>query len=121
MPSSCALLGEFAIGARAALLWQHNANAKCYRGHACTRSMPSCFLCVCLSTKSTNVGSSYLVEEFSEGDEIWQLDRPRFTNLVVTYSQGRNHWGVGGSGPPPKKKNWTDHPNFLMNSVITVT
>ena len=26
MPSSCALLGRFAIGARVALLWQHNAN-----------------------------------------------------------------------------------------------
>jgi len=27
MPSNCALLGRFAIGARVALLWQHNANA----------------------------------------------------------------------------------------------
>ena len=26
MPPSCALLGEFAIGARVELLWQHNAN-----------------------------------------------------------------------------------------------
>jgi len=26
-----------------------------------------------------------------------------------------------GGAPPPKKKNWTDHPNFLMKSVITVT
>jgi len=26
---SCALLGGFAIDARDALLWQHNANAKC--------------------------------------------------------------------------------------------
>jgi len=26
---SCALLGGFAIGAGVALLWQHNANAKC--------------------------------------------------------------------------------------------
>ena len=26
---SDALLGEFAIGARVALLWQHNVNAKC--------------------------------------------------------------------------------------------
>jgi len=25
----CALLGEFAIGERVALLWQHNAKAKC--------------------------------------------------------------------------------------------
>jgi len=29
-PYSYALLGGFAIGARVALLWQHNANAKCY-------------------------------------------------------------------------------------------
>ena len=28
-PPSCALLGGFAIGAWVALLWQHNANAKC--------------------------------------------------------------------------------------------
>jgi len=27
MPSSCALLGRFAIGARIALLWQHYGNA----------------------------------------------------------------------------------------------
>jgi len=26
MPPSCAMLGGFAIGARVALLWQHNAN-----------------------------------------------------------------------------------------------
>jgi len=33
MPPSCALLGGFAIGARVALLWQHNANPsyKCER------------------------------------------------------------------------------------------
>jgi len=41
MPPSCAVLGGFAIGARVALLWQHNANAKCLRVHACTRSMPT--------------------------------------------------------------------------------
>jgi len=43
MPPSWALLGGVAIGARVALLWQHNANAKCYRvpAHACTRSMSS--------------------------------------------------------------------------------
>jgi len=28
MPPSYALLGGFAIGARIAMLWQHNANAK---------------------------------------------------------------------------------------------
>ena len=42
---TCALLGGFAIGARVALLWQHNANAKCKRLHACTHSMPSYFIC----------------------------------------------------------------------------
>jgi len=31
MPLSCALLGGFAIGARVALLGQHNANAKYQR------------------------------------------------------------------------------------------
>ena len=48
MSPSCALLGGFAIGARVALLWQRNANAKRYRVHACTRSMPSycCWLSV---------------------------------------------------------------------------
>jgi len=40
MPPSCALFGGFAIGARVALLRQHNANAKCQRVHACTRYMP---------------------------------------------------------------------------------
>ena len=43
MPRSCALLllllGGFVIRARVALLWQHNANAKCQRVRACTRSM----------------------------------------------------------------------------------
>ena len=38
---NCALLGGFAIGARVALLWQHNPNAKLLRVHACTRSVPS--------------------------------------------------------------------------------
>jgi len=36
-------------------------------------------MCVCLSvtpsTKSTNFGSRYLIHEFSERDEIWQLYR----------------------------------------------
>jgi len=29
VPSSCAVLGGFAIGAWVSLLWQHGANAKC--------------------------------------------------------------------------------------------
>jgi len=41
---------------------------------------------------------------------------------IIDGQQGRNHWGFGGFGTPPqKKKNWTDYPNFLMKSVITVT
>jgi len=35
MPPSCALLGGFAIGARVALQWQHNAN----RSYKCEREM----------------------------------------------------------------------------------
>jgi len=35
MPPSCALLGGFAVGARVALLWQHNANPSYYK-LACT-------------------------------------------------------------------------------------
>jgi len=31
VPSSCALLSRFAIGARVSLLWKHSANAKCQR------------------------------------------------------------------------------------------
>ena len=31
VPSSCALLGGFAIGAQVLLLWQHNTEAKCQR------------------------------------------------------------------------------------------
>jgi len=37
---TCAVLGEFAISARIVLLWQHSANVKCQRVHACTRCMP---------------------------------------------------------------------------------
>ena len=31
MPPSCALLGGFTIGARIALLWQHNVNRSYYK------------------------------------------------------------------------------------------
>ena len=39
MPSSCALSGRLAIGARASLLWQHSAERE-MSASACTRSMP---------------------------------------------------------------------------------
>jgi len=39
VPSSCALLGRFAIGARVSLLWQHSAERE-MSASACTRSMP---------------------------------------------------------------------------------
>jgi len=68
---------------------RHNANAKCKRVHACTRSMPG-------------YHHYHHYHQYSQG-------------------QGRNHWGVRGSGPPPPPKNWKDHLNFLTNSVITVT
>jgi len=53
MLPSCAVLGGFAIGARVALLWQHNANAKCQRVHASTRSMPSFASCSELQLQET--------------------------------------------------------------------
>jgi len=39
MPSSCALLGGFAIGARVSLLWHHIAECE-MSASACTRCMP---------------------------------------------------------------------------------
>jgi len=37
--------------------------------------------------------------------------------MMMRPGQGRNHWGVEGSGLPPPKKSWTDHPNFLRSSA----
>jgi len=42
VPSSCALLGGFAIGAQVSLLRQHSAKRE-LSGNACTRSMPGCY------------------------------------------------------------------------------
>jgi len=39
LPLSCALLGEFASGARVSLLWQHSVERKMSASN-CTRSMP---------------------------------------------------------------------------------
>jgi len=39
VPSSCALLGGFAIGARVSLLWQHRAECE-MSAIVCTRYMP---------------------------------------------------------------------------------
>jgi len=39
VPSSCTLLGGFAVGARVSLLWQHSAEHK-MSASACTRSVP---------------------------------------------------------------------------------
>jgi len=39
VPSSCALLGGFAIGARVSLLWQHGAERE-MSANACPRCMP---------------------------------------------------------------------------------
>jgi len=57
-------------------------------GNAETTSFTVC-LCVCLcvdhvANKSTNFGSKYLVEEFSEEGKIWHLgtgDLPIYTSL----------------------------------------
>jgi len=56
MPSSCALLGGFAIGARVALLWQHNgipiyklASTPRYDNTVRTRNVSECsVLALCL-------------------------------------------------------------------------
>ena len=60
MPPSCAVLGGFAIGARVALLWQHNANPSYYKLASTTlryddivrtRNVSKCsVLAVCLVT-----------------------------------------------------------------------
>jgi len=44
VPSSCALLGGFAIGAWISLLWQRSGERE-MPASACTRSMPGCFCC----------------------------------------------------------------------------
>jgi len=44
VPSSCALLGGFAIGARVSLLWQHSTERE-MSASACTRSLPA-FCCL---------------------------------------------------------------------------
>jgi len=55
------------------------------------------FVWVTLSMKSTNFGSRYLIEGFSEWDEMWQLDRG---TLLYTRSRigelwlRRSSWGV---------------------------
>ena len=48
VPSSCALLGEFATGARVSLLWKHIAKRE-MSASASTRSMPGydCVYDVC--------------------------------------------------------------------------
>jgi len=40
VPSSCTLLGGFAIGARISLLWKHSVAEREMSASACTRSMP---------------------------------------------------------------------------------
>jgi len=56
VPSSCALLGGFAIGARVSLPWQHSAGRE-MSASACTRSMPG-FVLIDL-TAQTNALSQF--------------------------------------------------------------
>jgi len=44
------------------------------------------------STKSTNFGSKYLLDGFSERDDIWQLDRG---GLLYVISQIGELWCMG--------------------------
>jgi len=46
------------------------------------------------STKSTNFGSIYLLEGFSEHDEIWQLDRGRLNVIRYTSSPRLVNFGT---------------------------
>jgi len=73
--------------------WRHNANAKCYRVHACTRSMPSIiivaetcrycscwFVCrsLCQQNRRSLTADVLYVHSLSERDEIWHVDTSGF-------------------------------------------
>ena len=53
VPSNCALLGGFAIGARVSFPWQHSAESE-MSASACTRSMPG--FCLCRVAQKRAVG-----------------------------------------------------------------
>ena len=55
------------------------------------------FVCpsVTPSMKSTNLGSRYLVDGFSERDEIWQLDRGALLHVITQIGE---LWHRGSPG-----------------------
>jgi len=68
MPPSCALLGGFAIGARVALLWQHNANPSyklaCTPRHdnrVRTRNVSKCSVLALCLVKLVKVFSAFFI------------------------------------------------------------
>jgi len=68
MPPGCALLGGFAVGARIALLWQHNANAKCYRVLLAVR-----LVVICEQRLETAIE---LIQKDDEARDILGLPKP---------------------------------------------
>jgi len=66
---------------------------KHWHGSAQTVSFPVCFLCAShtVDTTLTNFGNRYLVEGFSEWDEIWQLDKGA---LLYNITQIAELWQV---------------------------
>jgi len=74
---SCALLGGLLIGARVALLWQHSANAKCQRVHACTRSMPSFQSPTSAATAMSSSYTMYKASDTSEHRFVHHTQRAR--------------------------------------------
>ena len=61
-----------------------------------------CFLSVTPSTKSTKFGSRYVVDEFSERDEIWQLDI--YIEGLAVDTSGPRLVNFGPGGPPGAPK-----------------
>jgi len=57
--------------------------------------------------KSLNFGSSYLVDGFSEGEEIWQLDRGGLLHITTQIGELWNR------GPPSGVKILKGVKNFL--------
>jgi len=57
-------------------------------------------LSVTPSTKSTKFGSRYLVQGFSEGDEIWQIDRGGLAVPEYIRAKIGELWPRGSPGAP---------------------
>jgi len=103
MPPSCALLSGFAIGARVALLWQHNAKPSYYKlastprydGIVRTRNVSEYMLvlALCLVTLVSN-GTSLQQTTKSGGDVGRVHTRPASRSIRSTRPRaGWDSWG----------------------------